>query len=77
MIKVINLENDFLESRKRASQINLETSRISLEVGCGVGVGWVRGWVGVGNDLGDAMIPFSRSRFEIPVLEIPLFEISI
>jgi len=27
--------------------------------------------------IGDAMIPFSSSRFEIPVFEIPVFEINI
>jgi len=36
LVKVINLEHGFLESRKRVSQINLKASRISL--GC-VGVG--------------------------------------
>jgi len=30
---------------------------------------------GVGMIIGDAMIPFSRSRFEIPISEIPVFEI--
>jgi hypothetical protein len=33
--------------------------------------------VGGGKIIGDAMIPFSSSRFQIPVLEIPVCEINI
>ncbi len=51
LVKVISLKYGFLESRKQVSQINLEASQISLEVGCGVGRGWgvwVWGLVGCG-----------------------------
>jgi hypothetical protein len=43
--------------------------RVFVECGGGVGSG--------GMIIGDAMIPFSSSRFEIPVFEIPVFEINI
>jgi len=35
-------------------------------------VGWGGGMI-----IGDAMIPFSSSRFEVPVFEIPVLEINI
>jgi hypothetical protein len=80
LVKVINLEYGFLESRKRVSRINLKASRISL--GC-VGEGvcgmwrWGGEWGVGGMIIGDAMIMFSNSSFEIPVFEIPVFEINI
>jgi len=47
LVKVINLECRYLESRKRGSRINLEPSRISLRGVCNTvyvfvgGSGWV------------------------------------
>jgi len=69
-VKLINIENGFLESQKRVSRINLETSRILLKVGCRVGRGLgVEVWCGC--MVGSGSMIIYRKCYE------PVFEISI
>jgi hypothetical protein len=76
MVKVINLEDGFRDSRRRVSRSFSNLVGVCVERGRGWGVflGVAVAW---GMIIGDAMVPFLSSRFEIPVFEIPVFKINI
>jgi len=62
IVKVINLDYGFLESRKQVTRINLLNSQILFEVRVGEGKGWgMLVWVWWGHD--NTGSPFSRSPY--------------